>query len=209
MKQNKISDVELANSISHYIGVGLAIIGFCLLMIKSFLDFDFTIFITDLIFSLSMILMYTMSGTYHVLVNPKIKQLFKKFDHMAIYILIAGTYTPFCMRVISQPKGLYIVIVQWLIVILGVFFKIHYVNRFKKISTLLYLLMGWIVVLVLPDIVRNISPSGLTWLVAGGLFYTIGTFFYLVKVNKYHHAIWHLFVLAGTFSHFIAIYLFI
>lgn len=209
MNKYNISNVELANSITHYFGAFLALIGTTLLIVQGVNPFNITIFITNLIFGLSMILMYAMSGTYHILTPPKLKLLFKKFDHMAIYILIAGTYTPFCLRVISQPKGLYIVIMQWIIVILGIFFKIYYVNRFKKISTLLYLIMGWVVIVVLPDIYNNLSAQGTTWLVAGGLSYTIGTLFYLVKITKYHHAIWHLFVLAGTFCHFIAIYLYV
>lgn len=209
MSKYKITDVELANTVTHYIGALFALVGTVLLIMKSFNPFDMTIFITNLVFGMSMILMYAMSGTYHLLTSPNVKQLFKKFDHMSIYILIAGTYTPFCLRVISQPKGLYIVIMQWFIVLLGVFFKIHYVNRFRKLSTALYLLMGWVVIVVLPDIVNNLSFEGTAWLVAGGLAYTLGTLFYLVKITKYHHAIWHLFVLAGTFCHFITIYLYV
>lgn len=209
MNRFKISDVELANTLTHYLGALLALIGTILLVIQGLRPLDMTVLITNIIFGLSMILLYAMSGTYHMLTKPGVKQLFKKFDHMAIYILIAGTYTPFCLRVISQPKGLYIVIMQWIIVLLGIFFKIHYVNRFKRLSTALYLLMGWVVIIVLPDIVNNLSYEGTAWLVAGGLAYTIGTLFYLVKITKYHHAIWHLFVLVGTFCHFITIYLYV
>ena len=139
----------------------------------------------------------------------KKRQWYKKLDHTAIYYLIAGTYTPFLAIAIPTAKAHYLLIALWVIAAIGTLFKLIFIHRFEKISLIAYLVMGWLAVLVMDDMQQYLKPEALKLLVIGGLAYTIGALFYALKRVRYTHAIWHIFVLVGAGSHFLAIYLYV
>jgi len=160
------------------------------------------------IFGSSIILLYTVSSAYHAITHPRTKQILKVCDHMAIYILIAGSYTPF-MLVILRPE--YPVIawtifgIVWGLTIMGIVFKVFFTGRLRLVSTLAYVGMGWIIVFAIKPLMATLPAAGLVWLLIGGLCYTLGAIFYLWRLMPFHHAVWHLCVLAGTLCHFFAV----
>jgi hemolysin III len=156
-----------------------------------------------------MILLFSSSAIYHFSVDEKKRQWYKKLDHTAIYYLIAGTYTPFLAIAIPTAKAHYLLIALWVIAAIGTLFKLIFIHRFEKISLIAYLVMGWLAVLVMDDMQQYLKPEALKLLVIGGLAYTIGALFYALKRVRYTHAIWHIFVLVGAGSHFLAIYLYV
>ena len=151
--------------------------------------------------------MYTVSSIYHALHNNKAKQVFQILDHSAIYILIAASYTPFLLLVVKSKAGYIIFFIQWLICIFGIAFKSLCVEKYVLFSTLLYIVMGWMIMFVWGDLIANISQQSLILLFIGGVLYTLGTIFYMWNWFKYHHFIWHIFVLLGSVAHFFAVYL--
>ena len=160
------------------------------------------------IFGFSIILLYTVSSAYHAITHPRTKQILKVCDHMAIYILIAGSYTPF-MLVTLRPE--YPVIawtifgIVWGLTIMGIIFKVFFTGRLRLVSTLAYIGMGWIIVFAIKPLMATLPAAGLVWLLIGGLCYTLGAIFYLWRLMPFHHAVWHLCVLAGTLCHFFAV----
>jgi len=160
------------------------------------------------IFGFSIILLYTVSSAYHAITHPRTKQILKVCDHMAIYILIAGSYTPF-MLVTLRPE--YPVIawtifgIVWGLTIMGIIFKVFFTGRLRLVSTLAYVGMGWIIVFAIKPLMATLPAAGLVWLLIGGLCYTLGAIFYLWRLMPFHHAVWHLCVLAGTLCHFFAV----
>ena len=160
------------------------------------------------LFGFSIILLYTISSTYHAITHPRTKQILKVCDHMAIYILIAGSYTPF-MLVTLRPE--YPVIawtifgIVWGLTIMGIVFKVFFTGRLRLVSTLAYVGMGWIIVFAIKPLMATLPTAGLVWLLIGGLCYTLGAIFYLWRLMPFHHAVWHLCVLAGTLCHFFAV----
>ena len=160
------------------------------------------------IFGFSIILLYTVSSAYHAITHPRTKQILKVGDHMAIYILIAGSYTPF-MLVTLRPE--YPVIawtifgIVWGLTIMGIIFKVFFTGRLRLVSTLAYVGMGWIIVFAIKPLMATLPAAGLVWLLIGGLCYTLGAIFYLWRLMPFHHAVWHLCVLAGTLCHFFAV----
>lgn len=160
------------------------------------------------IFGSSIILLYTVSSAYHAITYPRTKQILKVCDHMAIYILIAGSYTPF-MLVTLRPG--YPVIawtifgIVWGLTIMGIVFKVFFTGRLRLVSTLAYVGMGWIIVFAIKPLMATLPTAGLVWLLIGGLCYTLGAVFYLWRLMPFHHAVWHLCVLAGTLCHFFAV----
>lgn len=160
------------------------------------------------IFGSSIILLYTVSSAYHAITHPRTKQILKVCDHMAIYILIAGSYTPF-MLVTLRPE--YPVIawtifgIVWGLTIMGIIFKVFFTGRLRLVSTLAYIGMGWIIVFAIKPLMATLPAAGLIWLLIGGLCYTLGAVFYLWRLMPFHHAVWHLCVLAGTLCHFFAV----
>lgn len=160
------------------------------------------------LFGFSIILLYTVSSAYHAITHPRTKQILEVCDHMAIYILIAGSYTPFTL-VTLRPE--YPVIawtifgIVWGLTIMGIVFKVFFTGRLRLVSTLAYIGMGWIVVFALKPLMAALPAAGLLWLLIGGLCYTLGAIFYLWRLMPFHHAVWHLFVLAGTLCHFFAV----
>ncbi|MEG0488131.1 MAG: hemolysin III family protein [Acinetobacter sp.] len=199
---------ERINALSHAFGAILAAIATIFMLIKGSYLNDWQFF-GLVIYGLSMILLFASSAVYHFSVDEKKRQWYKKLDHTAIYYLIAGTYTPFLAIAIPTAKAHYLLIALWLIAAIGTLFKLIFIHRFEKISLIAYLVMGWLAVLVMDDMQRFLQPSALKLLIIGGLAYTIGALFYALKRVKYTHAIWHIFVLIGAGSHFLAIYLYV
>lgn len=150
--------------------------------------------------------MYVMSGTYHLLEEGKAKKVFKILDHSAIYVLISASYTPYLLTVLEGRNRWILFAIQWGLTFLGIIFKIFFVGRFKILSTLLYILMGWIVVFVFKDLKNALSPVSLNLLIIGGVIYTVGTIFYAMKKLKFAHSIWHIFVIGGSVLNYLSIY---
>jgi hemolysin III len=157
------------------------------------------------VFGLSMILSYTSSSVYHAIKPSNAKRVLRIMDHVNIFILIAGTYTPFCLT-LPPAKGRELLALVWGIVVVGTVFKLVFWGRLRLLHTLIYLAMGWLVVFYFEYFRAVLPPELLYWMLAGGLSYTLGTLFYASKKLPYYHAIWHVFVLAGSFSFFIGIY---
>ena len=197
---------ELANFISHTAGACLAFIALILLIIKAVSKGTVLDIISFSIFGIALVLMYTISSVFHGLKWNKAKEVFEILDHSAIYILIASTYTPFLLLVVRGRDGLVLFIIEWSICVLGIIFKVFFVRKFVLFSTLLYVLMGWLVVFVWNDLLLNINNISLIFLIIGGLLYTIGTLFYMWRLFKYHHLVWHIFVILASISHFISVY---
>ena len=205
--KNQTAKEELFNSLSHLFGALLAITALILLTVKASHNNLTGGLVSASLYGTSLVLMYLASTGYHICQNPTIKKRLQILDHACIYILIAGTYTPFTLVTLHGAWGWSLFGVVWGLAILGVIFKIFYTGKFQKVSVLFYILMGWIAIIAIKPMVANLSNKGLIWLVSGGLCYTLGTFFY-IKDSKYKfsHSIWHLFVLAGSICHFYCVY---
>ena len=196
---------ELLNSITHGAGILLSIAALVLLIIFSSLYGSARHIVSCTIFGVTLILLYTSSTLYHSFQKPRVKQFFKIFDHSCIYLLIAGTYTPFLLVTLRGALGWTMFGVIWFLAFSGVVLKILFVHRFKIISTIAYLLMGWIIILAIKPLVDSMPFGGIIWLITGGLAYTLGVVFYAWKKLPFNHAIWHLFVLVGSMCHFFAV----
>ena len=195
---------EIANAVTHGVGWFLSAAGLGVLLTLGAIKGTATDIVAVLIFGLSLILMYGASTLYHALPSPRAKSFFKTFDHVAIYVLIAGTYTPLCLLNLKGVTGWMLFAVIWILAFAGIFLSI--VRPGKRILELgLYLGMGWAAAAVIPALIGAISPVGLKLLIAGGLSYTVGVVFYVWKKLPYGHMVWHLFVLAGSILHFLAI----
>ena len=199
---------EKINFISHAIGAVLAVIGAILLIIKG-AAYPLAQWIGLWVYGLSLVLLFTASSLYHFAETPERRGWFKKLDHTAIYYLIAGTYTPFLSIALPTQKAHYLLIALWVIAAIGTLFKLVFIHHFQKISLFAYLAMGWLALLVIDDMRTYLSDQSLTFLIVGGLAYTIGALFYALKKVRYTHAIWHIFVLIGAGSHFLSIYLYV
>ncbi|MGL4804012.1 MAG: PAQR family membrane homeostasis protein TrhA [Cetobacterium sp.] len=197
---------EWVNSMTHYFGAVLALIGTGALLVHSLKTGNIGYVIGSMVFCFSLVLLYTMSGTYHILYVGKIKKLFKILDHSAIYILISGSYTPYLLGVFDGTTKWVLFFVQWGMTLLGILFKVFFVGRFNFVSTLIYLFMGWMVMFVFKDLQVLASPLSLKLLIWGGVSYSVGTIFYLMKNKKFAHGIWHLFVLAGSVFNYFSVY---
>jgi len=196
---------EIANAITHGIGALLATAALVLLIVFSSLQGTAWHITSFTIFGAMLVVLYVMSTLYHSLTNIRAKKLFRKFDHMSIFLLIAGTYTPFCLTVLNGWLGWTLFGIVWTSAVAGILLKAFYTGRGELISTLLYILMGWIVVFVIKPVYSYMSFEGFTFLVVGGAFYTLGAFFFLKDKIPYNHSIWHLFVLGGSIFHFFAV----
>lgn len=197
---------EQINSITHYFGAILSLIGTGALLVQSLKSNNTGYIIGCIVFCFSLILLYTMSGTYHILDNGNIKTLFRILDHSAIYILIAASYTPYLLGVFKGNMKWILLFSQWGIAILGVFFKINFIGKFDFISTLVYLFMGWMIMLAFDDLQNFIPELSLKLLIYSGISYSVGTIFYLSNTIKFAHGIWHLFVLIGSIFNYFSIY---
>ncbi|EEY39868.1 hypothetical protein VII_003638 [Vibrio mimicus MB451] len=200
----------MANAISHGVGLILGIVGLVLLLVKAVDQQADALTITSMsIYGGSMIALFLASTLYHAIPYQRAKRWLKTFDHCAIYLLIAGSYTPFLLVSLRTPLAVGLMIVIWSIALIGILMKIAFVYRFKKLSLVTYLTMGWLSLIVIYQLAIHLDVGGLTLLAAGGLIYSLGVIFYVAKRIPYNHAIWHAFVLAGCACHFLAIYLYV
>jgi len=197
---------EIAHSVTHGLGAVLGIVGLVLLVRRALVLGDPRVLAADVVFGASMIVLYAASTLYHALTPPRVKRVFEILDHGAIYLLIAGTYTPFLVLGIGGTLGRTLLIVVWFLAVAGIVFKVFFTGRFRLVSTLLYIGMGWLIVVAVRPLVAAVPTPALVWLLAGGICYTGGTVFYLWRGLRFGHALWHLCVLAGTACHFVAVY---
>lgn len=200
---------EKLNIWSHAVGIFLSIIALVLLIIKAVEQNNIWMMVSFPIFGISLILLYLASTLYHASKNPEKRFKLKIFDHAAIYVLIAGTYTPFTLVSLNGGTGWFIFSVVWAIAFAGIILKLFFTGRFKVISTAMYVLMGWIIVFYFNELTANLHSDGVFYLILGGVFYTIGAILYSIKKIKFNHAIFHFFVLAGSFTHFLSVYLYV
>jgi len=196
---------ELANSITHGIGTALSITGLVVLVVLAARHGDVWQIVSFSIYGSTLILLYLASTLYHSFQKESVKNVFKIIDHASIYLLIAGTYTPILLVSIRGTWGWSIFGLIWGLALTGIVFKVFFIGRFKRISVFVYVLMGWFCVVAFREILTNIPTGGLIWLLAGGIFYTSGVVFYVWRKIPYNHAIWHLYVLAGSICHYFSI----
>ncbi|MBK0007022.1 MULTISPECIES: PAQR family membrane homeostasis protein TrhA [Priestia] len=200
---------EIANAITHGVGAILSIVGLTLLIVLSSLEGTPWHVISFTIYGVTMLLLYVSSTLVHSFPEGKAKDLFEIFDHSSIYLFIAGTYTPFLFIAVKGTTGWTLFGIVWGIALAGIVFKAFFVKKFLFISTILYVFMGWMIVFAWDSLTQNIAHQGIVLLVVGGVLYTIGAVFYVWRGFRFHHMIWHMFVLGGTVLHFLAIILYV
>ena len=193
------------NFITHGIGLVLSVIGLFYLVEKSILYPKSFNLISSLVYGISLIVMYASSTIYHYYIDSKYSRILQKIDHISIYLLIAGSYTPGLLLKLKYSLGLEILIIIWLLAFIGIIHKIFFFNYLKKASLIIYLFMGWLIVIDFSAVLESFSSNSIFFMVLGGILYTIGTFFYSLDKLKYNHVIWHLFVLGGSACHYILI----
>ena len=197
---------EKLNVLTHAFGLLMSSIGLPFLLLKSLQYNGFWKPLSIIIFGISLVILYAASTFYHASKDPKIRRKLNIFDHAAIYVLIAGTYSPFTIIVLEGSLGWIIFGCTWAFALVGIILKLFYTGRYDKLSTVMYILMGWQIILVINPLIDVFSPEGLRLLFAGGVFYTVGALIYSSKKIKYNHAIFHVFVLLGSTSHYLCVY---
>ncbi len=200
---------ELANAASHGLGVLLSITALVLMVVFSVLNGNGYHIVSCSIFGASLIVLYTMSTLYHVIRKPHLKKLFRALDHSSIYLLIAGTYTPFTLVNLHGSWGWTLFGLVWGFALLGIIVQIFTGQRLKRFSLGLYISMGWLIIIAAGPLIENVEIGGIVLLLSGGLSYTLGVIFYVWKSLIFNHAIWHLFVLAGSILHFLAVFFYV
>ncbi|CAH0247805.1 hypothetical protein SRABI106_02547 [Rahnella aquatilis] len=201
---------EIANSLSHGVGLVFGIVGLVLLLVQATGDNASAMAITSYsLYGGSMILLYLASTLYHAIPHQKAKYWLKKLDHCALYLLIAGTYTPFLLVGLNSPLAKGLMAVIWGLALFGVIFKLAFAHRFEVLSLVTYLTMGWLSLIVIYQLATTLSLGGVILLALGGVIYTLGVIFYASKRFRFGHAIWHGFVLGGSACHFLAIYFYV
>ena len=200
---------ELANVISHAAGMVLSIVGLVLLTTHSSMNGNVWHKVSFTIFGFSLISLYSASTLYHLSKSPKVRRIWNIIDHSAIYVLIAGTYTPYTLVTLNGVIGWVLFGIAWGMAIAGIIFKVFFTGKFHTLSTLLYLLMGWLIMFAIKPLYENLPMPGFILLLAGGVSYTLGSVLYSIKKIKFNHAIFHIFVLAGSICHFLSIFLYV
>ena len=198
---------EIFNSVTHGIGSLLAIAGTAVLVVLAEIHSDAWAVVSSAIFGFSLILLYTMSTLYHALTNRKAKSFFRIMDHDTIFFLIAGTYTPITLIPLRGPVGWVLFGVIWGAAVLGIVMNSINLEKFRKPSIICYALMGWAIVFAIKPMLENCTPLSLWFLLIGGLCYTVGIVFYVIKSKKYFHSIWHIFTVAGSVFHYFSVLL--
>lgn len=193
---------EIFNAITHGVGALISIALLVLLIIKANTALEI---VSVSIFGASAIILYTMSTLFHSFTPGTTKNVFQRFDHISIYLLIAGSYTPFCLLLLDEKVGIILVVFQWVLAIVGIVFKSIWIKKFQLIHIFIFLLMGWIVIIFVKTLYINMPFEGFLLLICGGISYSIGVIFYVFPLFKFHHAIWHFFVMFGTIFHFFTI----
>lgn len=200
---------EIANAVTHGIGVLLSAAALALLVVYACFFGDVWYIVSFSIYGATLIILYINSTLYHTFQNPKVKSVFRILDHSSIYLLIAGTYTPLALTILRGPIGWRIFGIVWGLALVGIGLKVFFVKKFMILSTLSYILMGWVIVFAFKPLAMALPMPGIIWLVIGGLLYTIGAIFYVIKKLPFNHAIFHLFVLAGSICHFFTVLLYV
>ncbi|AOW76666.1 hypothetical protein A3Q34_07215 [Colwellia sp. PAMC 20917] len=200
---------EIANTLTHALGAILSVMACYMLLTAALADNSLVKIVSYAVYGASLVLLFTASTFYHAFQNPSKKKLFKLLDHCAIYLLIAGTYTPLMMVALNDQLGTIMLTVIWSMAILGVFFKMKFGHRYKKTSLITYLGMGLISITIIEQLNDKLSDQALTLLALGGIIYCLGVIFYVQKRIHFNHAIWHLFVLGGAACHFFMIYFYL
>lgn len=196
---------ETINAVTHGVGAVLGVVGLTVLVVLAALRGDAWHIVSCSIYGATLVLLFTSSTLYHSFRRERVKHLFRVIDHSSIYLLIAGTYTPFLLVKLRGGWGWSLFGVVWGLALAGIAFQIFFVHRFRLAQTLIYLGMGWLVVVAFKPLLARVPRPGLLWLLLGGLLYTVGAIFYLWKKLPYHHAVWHIFVLGGSVCHYFAI----
>lgn len=196
---------EIFNGITHGIGAVLSIAGLVVLVVLAVLYGTPWHVVSFSIFGASLIILYTASTLYHSIQVPQVRPILRIIDHSSIFLLIAGTYTPFLLTALRGPLGWTLFGVVWGIALIGIVLKIFFIGKLEVISTLAYVGMGWLCVVAINELLATMPSYGVAWLIAGGIVYTVGVLFYAIKKIPYNHAIWHLFVLGGSICHFFAV----
>jgi hemolysin III len=200
---------EIANSVTHGVGTLLASAGLVLLVVFAVIYGNTWHVVSFSIYGTTLVLLYLSSTLYHSTQEPRRKYIFRVIDHSAIYLLIAGTYTPFMLVTLQGTRGWVMLGIIWFLALAGILYKVFFINRHVVISTLFYLAMGWLIVFSIGDLFRNLPQNGIILLGIGGLAYTLGMLFYAGRDRLLMHAIWHLFVLGGSICHFFSILLYV
>ena len=200
---------ETLNVSSHALGFALSIIALVALLLHSMSDGDILTIVSVTIFGCSLIITYAASTIYHSSRSPLRRSRLRIMDHASIYLLIAGTYTPFSLIVLQGSIGWIIFGISWVMAIVGITLKIFFTGRYRLLSTLMYLFMGWLIVFAIVPLIEKMPVMGMRWLVAGGLVYTLGAIFYAIRKIPLNHAIFHIFTMVGSICHFVAVYLYV
>lgn len=196
---------EIASALTHGLGAVLSLGAGAVLITLAAIWGDGWQLGAAIVYSIALLLLYVASTLYHAITHPRAKSHLKVFDHCAIYLLIAGTYTPFTLIGLRGTWGWGLFAAIWTLALAGIVFKLFFTGRFKRLSTGIYLAMGWLVVVAVVPMLSLIGTPTLVWLLLGGLFYTAGTWFYHRESMRYAHAVWHMFVIAGSVCHFVAV----
>ena len=199
-------DEELWNTWTHGLGILLGLLGAVLMGIKA-AGMDQLSRVSVWFYSVSVVVLFTSSTVYHAVADPRIKRKLRILDHISIYLLIAGTYTPVALITLREGSGWWLLGAVWGMALFGTVLKLFFTGRFEIFSVFLYLLMGWLIVIDLQDLMEHLSSRGKGLLIAGGAFYTVGILFYAIRKIPFNHMIWHFFVLAGAISHWLLVYL--
>lgn len=200
---------ELFNSISHGVGVILSIAALVLLIVFAAIKKSGYGLASGIVYGISLIILYTMSMVYHIVQNEKGKAVLRIFDHCSIFVLIAGTYTPYLLVTLDKTLGWVMFGIIWGMAVIGIVLNAIDLEKFKKISLVCYVIMGWAIIFTIKPLVKAIPFMGVFLLVLGGVFYTVGVIFYVLKKYRYMHSVWHLFVLCGSVCHFLSILLYV
>ena len=197
---------EYINTLTHVLGLVISIFGSFFLIVYTLINHnEWNYIFSTIVFSISLVLMYSSSSLYHGIKNNKLKAIFRKLDRCAIYILIAGSYTPFTLISMYLDSGLFLFMFIWFLAIIGILMELYSFKYSFHISMFLYPIMGWFVLFFWGSLSQSLNANGLILIILGGLFYTFGIIFFLWDRFSYNHAIWHIFVLAGSFSHYFAV----
>ncbi len=200
---------EIANAITHGIGLILAVVGLVVLVARAAAVGDAVHIVSASVFGATLVTLYLSSTLYHSVQTPRVKRWLRVFDHTAIYLLIAGTYTPLTLLALRGSWGWSLFGVVWGLALVGILYKLLAFGRFEKLSLVLYLAMGWLSVIAIKPIIHAVPPEGLALLAAGGLAYTFGVIFYVLQRRRFFHTVWHLFVMGGSACHFAAVLFFL
>ncbi len=202
----KSLEEERANKYSHLLGVVIWLVTAPFLLYETFQLESKTIIIGVFIYCFTFLMLFSASSLYHSSYNLNQRIKFRTLDHTAIYFFIAGTYTPILLMFINNSFGIKVLTALWIVTLIGTIFKLFFVAKFKLMSTIIYLLMGWTAIFIVNKILETMPTDIFYWIAAGGIFYTIGTYFYMHKTLKFTHFYWHLFVLAGAVCHLVAVF---